>query len=95
MRAYSGDPIGYYNLVSTGVAVVQALGNPADARSFIGYVSGGDILYRVDGSVPNATGDQLIQSGSTFTLTGKPTILGFQWCAAATGSVTIFGTFYD
>lgn len=95
MREFQGDPIQYYNLASTGPTVVQGLGNVADARSFVGYVSGGDIIYRVDGSSPAATGDQLIQQGSTFTVTGKPTMLGFAWAAALAGSVTIFGTFYD
>jgi hypothetical protein len=95
MRAFAGDPTQYYTAISTGPTVIQTLGNPVDARQAVLYVSGGSIIYRVDGSSPSATGDQVITQGSTITLTGKPSILGFQWAAAVAGSVTLYGTFYD
>ena len=95
MRAFAGDPTLYYTATSSGTGNVQTLPNAPDARQFVGYVSGGNIIYRVDGLPPVAAGDQLIQQGSTITLTGKPTMLGFQWAAATAGGATIYGTFYD
>jgi hypothetical protein len=95
MRAFSGDPTQYYSQASTGPTNVQTLPNAVGARQFVGYVSGGNVLYRTDGTTPAAAGDQLIQQGSGFTLTGKPTMLGFQWAAATVGGATIYGTFYD
>jgi len=95
MRAYAGDPLLEIIPTSTGPAQVMTLGNPADARQAVIYVSGGNIIYRVDGVPPLAAGDSVIQQGSTITLTGKPTILGFQAAAQSAGLVTLFCTFYD
>lgn len=95
MRFLQGDPLAYYNTASTGTGNVQSLGNIADARSFVGYIAGSDVIYRVDGGSPNATGDQTLQEGSTFTLTGKPTIMAFAWASANAVTATIYGTFYD
>jgi hypothetical protein len=95
MRSLQGDPIGYGTSTSTGSAnPQQPLGNVADARSCVIYVGAGDILYRVDGGVPTPAGDQTIQAGSTITITGKPTMLGFTF-AGKSGPVTIYYTFYD
>jgi hypothetical protein len=95
MRSFAGDPTQYYTGTSTGPTAIETLGNPVDARQAVLYVAGGNIIYRTDGSSPAAAGDQTIQQGSTITLTGKPSILGFQWAAAVAGSVTLYGTFYD
>jgi hypothetical protein len=95
MRTYQGDPIQYQTASSTGPTNPVVLGgNYADARSCVIYVGGGNIIYRVDGQPPTAAGDQLIQQGSTITLTGKPTMLGFIF-AGAIGAVTLYATYYD
>jgi hypothetical protein len=95
MRAFAGDPCSYYSVPSTGPTNIQELTNVPGARQFVGYVSGGNIIYRVDGTPPAAAGDQTIQEGSTITITGKPTMLGFQWAAQTTGGAQIYGTYYD
>jgi len=95
MRAFQGDPVGYGVLTSTGTGNVLLLPDNNDVRSVVAYVSGNDILYRVDGLPPTPTGDQKIQTGSTFTLTGMPTIKGFQFCSAVAGNATIFFTYYN
>lgn len=95
MRAFQGDPISYGTLTSTGTGNVQGLENVADARSCVIYVAGNSIIYRVDGTAPNPAGDQTIQQGSTVTITGKPTMLGFQFASAVAGNATIYFTYYD
>ena len=95
MRANAGDPCGYQTITSTGTGNVQTLQNVPDARQALIHVAGNDILYRVDGAPPTAAGDQRIQQGSVVTLTGKPTILGFQFVSAVAGNATIFVTYYD
>jgi hypothetical protein len=95
MRAYQGDPIGYETHQSTGPTVPAGLTNPADARTAVLYVAGASVYYRVDGGVPNPAGDQVIQEGSTVILTGKPTILGFQFASATAATSTVFVTYYD
>lgn len=95
MRAFQGDPIGYGTITSTGTGNVQTLPNKDDARTCVVYVAGNSIIYRVDGSSPAASGDQTIQEGSTVTLTGKPTILGFQFASAVAGNAILYFTYYD
>jgi hypothetical protein len=95
MRFLQGDPIQYQTASSTGPSnPVSLAANVADARSCVIYVAGGNIIYRTDGTAPAAAGDQTIQEGSTVTLTGKPTMLGFQF-AGAVGAVTLYMTYYD
>jgi hypothetical protein len=95
MRAFQGDPTSYVTYSSTGPTNPVAIGgNIAGARTCVIYVAGGNIIYRVDGSPPTPAGDQLIQQGSTITLTGKPTMLGFIF-AGASGAVTLYATYYD
>jgi hypothetical protein len=95
MRFLQGDPIQYQVATSTGPAnAVQLGGNYAGARSCVIYVAGGSVIYRVDGTPPAAAGDQTIQEGSTVTLTGKPTMLGFVFAGSA-GAVTLYATYYD
>jgi|SRR5271169_2243182 len=95
MRAFSGDPVFYGTLTSTGTGNALTLPDYPDIRSAVLYVSGNDILYRVDGAAPTPTGDQRIQQGSTVTLTGTPTVKGFQFASAVAGNATIFFTYYD
>lgn len=95
MRAFQGDPISYQTITSTGSAnPVSLFTNVAGARSAVIYVAGGDIIYRVDGANPVAVGDQVIQQGSTVTLTGKPTMMGFIF-AGRIGAATLYITYYD
>lgn len=95
MRAFQGDPVFYGTLVSTGTGNVLTLPDYPDVRSCVIYVAGNDIIYRADGTSPNPAGDQTIQRGSTVTLTGLPTIKGFQFASAVAGNATIFFTYYD
>jgi hypothetical protein len=95
MRYFAGDPVSYQALVSTGTGNVQVLPDYPDVRQVVAYVAGNDILYRVDGGIPNPAGDQRIQQGSTITLTGMPTIKGFQFVSAVAGNATLFCTYYD
>jgi hypothetical protein len=95
MRFLQGDPCYYATASSTGPSnPVGIPGNVAGARSCVIYVAGGNIIYRTDGQIPTAAGDQTIQQGSTVTLTGKPSMLSFQF-AGAVGAVTLYMTFYD
>lgn len=95
MRFLQGDPCYYATVSSTGPSnPVAGCTNVPGARSCVIYVAGGNIIYRTDGQVPTAAGDQTIQQGSTITLTGKPTMLGFQF-AGASGAVTLYMTYYD
>ena len=95
MRFLQGDPCWYATYTSTGPTNPVAIGgNIPGARSCVIYVAGGNIIYRVDGQTPTAAGDQTIQQGSTVTLTGKPTMLGFQF-AGSVGAVTLYATYYD
>ena len=89
-----GDPCGYAVVASTGSTDVHGLARNDLAVAVVAYVSGGSIIYRVDGTLPAAAGDQLIQAGSTITLTGFATLQGFQFAGAA-GAATLFLTYYD
>jgi len=95
LRAFAGDPVFYGILVSTGTGDVKMLPDYPDVRQCVAYVSGNDIIYRVDGQPPTPAGDQRMQAGSTFTLTGMPTVKGFQFASAIAGNATIFFTYYD
>jgi hypothetical protein len=95
MRSFPGDPCYYQAVTSTGPTSIQGLSNIVGARQAVVYVAGGNIIYRVDGSAPNAAGDQTVQEGSTMILTGKPTILGFQFASAVLGNATLYVTHYD
>ncbi len=95
LRAFSGDPVLYGTIVSTGTGDVHTLPDHADARQAVIHVAGNNILYRVDGLPPTPAGDQTVQQGSVLTLTGQPTIKGFQFASAVAGNATIFFTYYD
>lgn len=95
MRFLQGDPCGYASYTSTGLTAPTGLtAIPAGARCAVAYVSGGNIVYRVDGTIPTSAADQTIQEGSTITITGRPTMMGFQFCGVSE-SVTLYVTYYD
>lgn len=95
MRSLAGNPCGYVTAASAGPTDPHGLGDNSDARQAVLYIGGGDIIYRTDGGLPTAAGDQLIQRGSTVILTGMPTIKAFQFAAAVAGAVTVFCTYYN
>jgi len=95
ISAYQGDPISEVILTSTGPAAPTGLPNVADSQSVTLYVAGNSINYRVDGANPLATGDSVIQQGSTVTLTGTKTMTAFQFAAVSAETATVFATFYS
>jgi hypothetical protein len=95
MRALAGNPVFYGSAVSTGPADPHGLADYPDVRQAVLYVAGGDILYRVDGGLPNPAGDQTVQQRSTIILTGQPSVKAFQFAAAVAGNVTVFFTYYN
>jgi hypothetical protein len=95
MRAFMGDPVFYGTIVSTGTGDVHGLPDYPDVRQCVIHVAGNDIIYRVDGQAPTPAGDQTIQVRSVVTLTGLPTIKGFQFASAIAANATIFFTYYD
>jgi len=95
MRFLQGDPCGYGQQTTTGNTNFQQLpAIPAGARSAVIYVGSANIYYRTDGQNPNSGGDQVIQQGSTVTLSGKPTMLGFIFCGQS-GTAILYVTYYD
>lgn len=91
---YQGDPIVENTVTSTGTGNIGILPVVADAQSCTIYVSGNDIYWRLDGTAPNAAGDQVAQEGSIITLTGYRTLTGFQFIAVSGETATLYVTYF-
>lgn len=89
-----GDPIVKRTVTSTGPTDVQRLPDAPGAVAAVAFLSGSDIIYTVDGSVPDAAGTDVISLGSRITITGMPSIKGFQFASRFAATTTLSVTYY-
>ena len=94
-RYLGGDPAAPVAVTSTGVANTQGLPDNTTAESAVVQVGGNAITYRLDGQDPGVVGGVTVASGSTITLTGKPTMRAFRFVSAAAGNATLTGHYFD
>jgi hypothetical protein len=94
-RFLGGDPSAPISVTSTGTGNPQLLPDNTPALSAVLHVTGNNIIYRMDGQPPAIANDPVIQVGSIITITGRPSLRGFQFASAVAGSATLTGSFYD
>lgn len=94
-RFLGGDPALYVLVTSTGTGNPQGLPDSTTMQTAVLHVQGNPIAYRVDGGTPNPATDAIVQVGSVLTLTGFPTMKGFQFCSTVAAPATLVGAYYD
>jgi hypothetical protein len=93
-RFLGGDPSVAVAVTSAGSADPHGLPDNVPAHSAVLHVQGNAVAYTMDGTVPLAASSPQISEGSIITLTGQPSIKGFQFCSAVAGAATITGYYY-
>ena len=94
-RYLGGDPSLYVLVTSTGTANSVGLPDNTPAQSATLHVTGNPICYRTDGSPAIAGTDAQLPTGTIITLTGTPTLKGFQFCSAVAGNASLVGEYFD
>jgi hypothetical protein len=94
-RNFQGNPVFRGTVTSTGIADQHQLPANADAMNAHIYVSGGPIVFRVDGSIPSTANDEVVAAGSFIELSGYPTIQQFWFAASSFVAATLFITYFD
>lgn len=93
-RFLSGDPSAPIVVTSPNNTTPVSLPDNTPAFSAVFTVSGNPIRYTMDGTNPNNANAAIIPIGSIVTLTGQPSIKGFQFVSTALGGSSISGYYY-
>lgn len=94
-RNFQGNPVFRTTVTSTGIADQHQLPSNADVMGAHIYVSGGPIVFRVDGSIPSSANDEVVTAGSFIELSGAPTVQQFWFAASSFVAATLFVTYFD
>lgn len=95
LRYFAGDPIRIVQVTSASFNAPQGLPDESRARSALVHITGAPCFYGTDGTSPVLTNGQTVPVGTIFTLTGQPTLRGFQFAAIALVACIANVTFYD